>query len=126
MANIVGSALVNIRLRRKMVRYCTRAFKRLPPWATGAGTSRYSFQNSTPPPKMSTITNRCPGPDPAVTGLLAGFQISNAAANKGKAPAYTSFVAFGAGESSASASAWMLPPPAPRQSSSRASAAVPR
>ncbi|XP_066319968.1 protein BZR1 homolog 4-like [Miscanthus floridulus] len=81
-----------------------------PPLATGAGASSYSFQTSTPP-LMSTVTGgRAPGPDPVT--LMAGFQISTAAANK--APAYSSFVASGASSlgagSSASASAWMLPP----------------
>jgi hypothetical protein len=57
--------------------------------------------------------------------MLAGFQISYAGANK--APAYSSFVASGASSlgagSSASASAWMLPP-LPGRRSSGASAAV--
>jgi hypothetical protein len=74
---------------------------------------------------MSTVTGgRAPGPDPVT--LMAGFQISYAADNK--APAYSSFVASGASSlgagSSASASAWMLPP-LPGRSSTGASAAVP-
>jgi hypothetical protein len=93
-----------------------------PPWATGAGASRYSFQTSTAP-LMSTVVGRPLGPDPPVTTLLAGFHLSTGAANKG--PAYSSFVASGATSLGArsSASAWMLPP-LPGRSSSGASAVV--
>lgn len=69
-----------------------------PPWAMGDGAGRFSFQTS--------------GPDPVT--MLAQFQISNAAANG------TSSL-LGAG-SSASASAWMLPP-RPGRSGSGASPA---
>jgi hypothetical protein len=88
----------------------------------GGGASRFSFQTSTPP-LMSPVTGRAPGPNPVT--MMAGFQISYAGANK--APAYSSFVESGASSlgagSSASASAWMLPP-LPGRRSSGASAAV--
>ncbi|XP_002453576.1 protein BZR1 homolog 4 [Sorghum bicolor] len=98
-----------------------------PPWATGAGASRFSFQTSTPP-LMSTVNGRTPGPDPV--SLLAGFQISNAAANKQAAAYSSSFVASGASSLGAGSSAsgsgwkpWMLPP-LPGRSRSGASAAI--
>ena len=77
---------------------------------------------------MSTVNGRTPGPDPV--SLLAGFQISNAAANKQAAAYSSSFVASGASSLGAGSSAsgsgwkpWMLPP-LPGRSRSGASAAI--
>jgi hypothetical protein len=98
----------------------TTASSVLAPWAAGAGASRYSFQASTPPlMSVSPITGRAPGPD--TVNLLAGFQISTAAANK--APNYSSFAEPGSGPRSTSFSSWMFPP-LPGRSRSGASAAV--